>query len=332
MDKLQQNQIVRRLQFELDGFSQVSQEKFNFRCPICGDSQKSRSKKRGWLGIYKENYTFRCFNCNASMGLKNFLKTIDSPLIEEYYLGSFKKDTKREEKKVEIDSSFFQRKLPSKYLLSNFKEHYSIDYIRERKIPEYSLKLLGHTDFFKKTVNFLLPNSFSNCEYDEPRLIIPFYSKEGKLIAIQGRSYNKNSKLRYITIKLDKNATKIFGLERVDFRKTFYITEGPIDSLFLPNALAMAGSSLDFSIFKDHSTNGVVIYDNEPRNLQIVNSIRNAINTKLSCVIWPNNIKGKDINDMILAGTTESDLLKIINDNTFSGLKALMRFNDWKRT
>ena len=129
---------------------------------------------------------------------------------------------KREEKKVEIDSSFFQRKLPSKYLLSNFKEHYSIDYIRERKIPEYSLKLLGHTDFFKKTVNFLLPNSFSNCEYDEPRLIIPFYSKEGKLIAIQGRSYNKNSKLRYITIKLDKNAIKIFGLERVDFRKTFY--------------------------------------------------------------------------------------------------------------
>ena len=145
------------------------------------------------------------------------------------------------------------------------------------------------------------------------------------MFGFQGRSLSSTG-LRYITVLLDEDQPKIFGLDSIDHEKTIYITEGPFDSLLINNALAMAGA--DVSGLPDNYTNRVFIYDNEPRNNEITARIERHINSGDAVVIWPDNIKEKDINDMILAGHL---VQKMIESNVYSGLTAKLKFNEWKK-
>jgi hypothetical protein len=334
MNKFNEIDIVRQLSHSLDRFKELTGPKFNFRCPICGDSEKSNSKARGWLSEYKNHYNFHCFNCGESMGLKNFLKTINSPLASEFSIKSFSIHKSKHNLIDKINSPTkkpLYKKIPHKLLISNLKpSHYARTYVSNRKIPSSYYNVLAHTEAFKKFINTIIPNYFESLLYDEPRLLIPFYNKDGALIAIQGRAYD-NSKLRYITVKFDDTSNKYFGMDKINFNITSYLLEGPIDSMFIPNSIAMAGSSFDYTSLKPYKNNIVVIYDNEPRNIQIVNQIKTALNNGYKCTIWPNhNIK--DINDMITNHIPIEDILKTINQNTFSGMLGLMKLNEWKRT
>jgi hypothetical protein len=123
----------------------------------------------------------------------------------------------------------------------------------------------------------------------------------------------------------------IFGLNNVDKNQTIYVTEGPIDSLFLPNSVAVGNANLksvgDY-LPKDKS---VLVYDNEPRNKEVVREIKTAIEAGFHVVIWPKDISEKDINDMVLkANMSAEEILNTINKNTFQGPKALLTFNIWK--
>ena len=90
----------------------------------------------------------------------------------------------------------------------------------------------------------MFPEKFQNINIDYPRLVIPFFDKSGKMFAYQGRAFG-NEQPRYITLKLEDNKEKIYGLERIDFEDHVYVVEGPLDSLFLDNCLAVAGADLD---------------------------------------------------------------------------------------
>ena len=163
---------------------------------------------------------------------------------------------------------------------------------------------------------------------DESRIIIPLFN-HGKFFGYQGRSLNKNSKVKYITILLDKHNPKIYGLDDVDYGKTIYVTEGPFDSMFLENSLAMVGADLDKMFFlSNFETNFVIIYDNERRNKQIVEKMETQINLGFPTVIWPEIIVEKDINDMVLAG---HDVKSVIESNTYTGLQAKVKLSEWKR-
>ena len=178
---------------------------------------------------------------------------------------------------------------------------------------------------FYKFTNTLIPNKFPSLNGDHPRLLIPFRDENGEVFAYQGRAFG-NETPKYITIKLNSDADKIFGLDKVDKNKKIYVVEGPIDSLFLDNCIAVAGA--DFNNVQGDLT---VIYDNEPRNKEIVKQIEKTINQGRSIVLWPDTIKEKDINDMILSGHTKSEIQKIIEDNTFEGVAAKLRFTGWKK-
>ena len=125
---------------------------------------------------------------------------------------------------------------------------------------------------------------------------------------------------------LDEDAPKIYGLERINKSNTIYIVEGPFDSLFLENCVAMAGADLDLRScgWSDY----ICVYDNEPRSREIVNRISKSIDRGDKVVIWPKSIVQKDINDMHLAGHNVMDLVKY---NTYQGLKAKVQLNNWKR-
>ena len=160
----------------------------------------------------------------------------------------------------------------------------------------------------------------------EPRLVFPFYDENKNLTGVTCRGI-RGEALRYITIKLNDDKPLIYGLESIDNKKIVNVVEGPIDSLFLDNSIAVAGTSLHklSSMVYD---NIVIIYDNQPRNKQVCDQIEKAIDNQQTVVIWPQNITEKDINDMV---SSKLDVKKIIKENTFKGLHAKMKFVGWKR-
>ena len=307
----------------LQKFKKVKNNLYNFRCPICGDSQKNKNKTRGYFYQVKNNTNFKCHNCGASMSLNNFLKKLDSTLYKQYTLEKFKeghtgKNFVVETPKFEFTKPTFKKSinLPKASSDSRAKE-----YLINRKIdPDkfyFADKFMEWTNSQKQT--------FDTITRDESRIVIPMYDENKNLIGFQGRALGK-SFTKYITVMLDEEAPKVYGLDTIDKTSPVYITEGPFDSTFIRNSIAMCGADVDIGGWG--IGNAVYVYDNEPRNREIVQRIRKTIDNGYSIIIWPSNVQQKDINDMILAG---HDIMSMLESNTYSGLEAKIKFNNWKK-
>ena len=329
-------EFMRRLSSQLKLFKEKGNNLFNFRCPYCGDSKRSRVKARGYVFQKKNDFFYKCHNCGVGATLGNLIKHIDIDLHKQYIMSRYTSDVSSTEKpKFDFKPPEFNTHKQTKfedlfYQLKNFDDlktsHPAIKFLEERKIPkEYYSKLYFTSGFFAFT-NTLLPNKFPSLKGDHPRLVIPFFNEENILFGYQGRSFGKENP-KYITIMLEER-NKIFGLDRIDFDKRVYVVEGPIDSLFLDNCLAVAGADFKLDIDEKDYT---VIYDNEPRNVEIIKRMEKSIEQNQSIVIWPDNIHEKDINDMVLSGKTSTEIHGIISNNTFSSLHAKTRLIDWKK-
>ena len=307
----------------LQKFKRVKDNLYNFRCPICGDSQKNKNKTRGYLYQVKNNTNFKCHNCGASMSFNNFVKTIDPTLHKQYTLEKFKQGhTGRnfvvESPKLEFSKPVFKKSIN---LPKASSDPVAKKYLLNRKIdPDkfyFADKFMEWTNTQKRT--------FDTITRDESRIVIPMYDSDKNLIGFQGRALGK-SFTKYITVMLDEEAPKVYGLDTIDKTSPVYITEGPFDSTFIHNSIAMCGADIDISNWG--IINPVWVYDNEPRNREIVERIRKTIDTGSSIIIWPNNIEQKDINDMVLAG---HEIMSVLKLNTYSGLEAKIKFNNWKK-
>jgi len=307
----------------LEKFKKVKDNLYNFRCPICGDSQRNKNKTRGYIYRVKNNTNFKCHNCGASMSFNNFIKTVDPTLHKQYTLEKFKEGhTGRnfvvEAPKLEFTKPKFKKSIGLPKASSNPRAK---EYLTNRKIdPDkfyYADKFMEWTNSQKST--------FSNIAKDEPRIVIPMYDESKNLIGFQGRALN-SSPTKYITVMIDEDAPKIYGLNSIDKKLPVYVVEGPFDSTFVSNSVALCGSDGDVRCLEGSSI--VFVYDNEPRNREIVNRIGKCIDGGQTVVIWPNGIDQKDINDMVLAGHEVMSVLKL---NTYSGLEAKIKFNNWKK-
>ena len=307
----------------LQKFKKVKPDLYNFRCPICGDSQKNKNKCRGYMYVVKNNTNFKCHNCGASLSLNNFIKKLDTTLHKQYTLEKFKEGhTGRsfvvDEPEFKFKKPVFRKKLDLPKATENF---YAKEYLEERKLnPEK----FYFTDKFKEWTN-TKKQTFDSTYMDEPRIIIPMYDRDKNLIGFQGRSLTHNS-VKYITVMLEDSAPKIYGLDTIDEKLPVYVVEGPFDSTFINNSVALCGSDGDLGYLEGSDT--ILVYDNEPRNREIVNRIERCIERNQRVVIWPNNIIEKDINDMVLAG---HDVMSVLKSNTYSGLEAKVKFNSWKK-
>jgi transcription elongation factor Elf1 len=308
---------------KLQQFKKVKSNLYNFRCPICGDSQKSKSKTRGYIYEIKANANFRCHNCGSSMSFNNFLKKIDPVLQKQYAMEKFKeghaggRNFVVDEPKFTFIPPKFNKKLELPKASDNPR---SSSYLTKRQIDASKFY---YAEKFKKFVNTFKP-TFDDTRYDEERIIIPLYYKNS-LIGFQGRSIGWNS-VKYITVMLNDDAPKIYGLDNIRTDAPVYVTEGPFDSTFIHNSIAMCGADADVS--KWGISSPVWIYDNEPRSTEIVSRLSRTIDKGDSVVIWPTNIEEKDINDMVMAG---HDAQSMVESNIYSGLKAKLQFNTWKR-
>jgi transcription elongation factor Elf1 len=308
----------------LQKFKRVKSDLYTFRCPICGDSQKNKNKTRGYIYPVKNNTNFKCHNCGASLSFNNFLKQIDPVLHKQYTLEKFKeghtgKNFVVEEPKFEFKKPIFKKKLdlPKASEIPIAKQ-----YLEKRLLNSEKFYF---ADKFQEWTNTQKP-TFSRIVRDESRIVIPLNTREGELFGFQGRSIGP-SNVKYITVILDESIPKVYGLDEVSTDETIYVTEGPFDSTFVQNAIAMCGSD----ILLDSLNLGddiVYVLDNEPRNKEICNRISKLIDGGKKVVIWPKSVQQKDINDMVLAGLSVMDVLK---SNTYKALEAKIKFNEWKK-
>jgi len=321
---------INQLSSRLLKFKKVKPHLYNFRCPICGDSKKNKNKARGYFYRVKNNTNFKCHNCGINISFNNFLKDIDPSMHKEYTFEKFKDGHTGKNFVATSPEDVFKTFLPSP---PKFKKRVSLDlplafdvnrskdYLYARGIFEGDFY---YAEKFQEFVNTLKPGFFENTSYEDSRIIIPLV-KDQTLIGIQGRSIFHSS-IKYITVMLDDDAPKIYGVDNVDDQKPIYIVEGPFDSTFIPNSVAMCGSDIDIGSFgwSDY----IWVFDNEPRNSEIVNKISRTIDRGDKVVIWPSNIHEKDINDMILCG---HNVRNVVECNVYSGLEAKLKFNTWKR-
>ena len=307
----------------LQKFKRVKDNLYNFRCPICGDSQTNKNKARGYIYQVKNNTNFKCHNCGASMSFSNLLKEIDVNLHKQYTLEKFKeghtgKNFVVQAPKFEFTKPVFKKSINLPKASTN---SFANDYLVNRKIdPDkfyYADKFMEWTNTQKQT--------FDTINRDESRIVIPMYDEDKNLIGFQGRALGK-SFTKYITVMLDEEAPKVYGLETINKKLSIYVVEGPFDSTFITNSVALCGSDGDLGYLK--GSNIIFVYDNEPRNREIVRRVEGCINRNEKVVIWPNNIVDKDINDMVLAG---HDVMSVVELNTYSGLEAKIKFNNWKK-
>ena len=336
------SKFVRLLSSRLRNFKQKKDYLWNFSCPFCGDSKKNLSKARGYVFAKGNNLFYGCHNCGEGTNVANLVKQVDPSLHQEYTLerykegksntSNFKATTlnippprfdKLAKQKI-FEHSEWCDKLPSR--------HFCLTYLQKRHIPqEYHSKLL-FTFKYKQFIDALIPNHGKEL-IDDARLIIPFYDVYNDLIAVSGRALENSDKtLRYITIKtVDSDSKLVYGMDMVDLNQTVKIVEGPIDSLFLSNCLASGDANLNLTAKNISADDKVLIFDNQPRNKEIVKLMHDAIKSNSSVVIWPDNIQAKDINEMVMSGISSDEIEKIISSNTFTGLRAQMRFVSWKK-
>ena len=324
------NHYANLISARLDKFKQVRNGVYTFRCPYCGDSQKYKNKTRGYFFTKKSGLVFKCHNCGVGRSFGNFLKEHANDIYDEYVMERYKSGLTGKHRNVKTPKIIrpkpnFPRKKNIEGLQrcdSLNKKHPALEYLLSRQLNP---SLFYYTDEFCTWAN-TQKYTFTDIKKDHPRIIIPFIDTDKKWFGFQGRSLIPNDRMRYITIMLDENSKKIYGLDKIDYNKAVYIVEGPFDSTFLGNSVAMAGADVD--IRKDYWSDHIWVYDNEPRNREIVNKLSRRIDNGDKVVIWPSNIVQKDINDMVLAGHNVQSMIEL---NTYQNLEAKVKLTEWKK-
>lgn len=326
-------EYIEKLQFKLQLFKKTSRNHYNFRCPVCGDSKKSKTKARGHIYEKHNKINYRCFNCGASMGASNFIKFVDPMLHKEYIAATFDNTFKQPRKPKFGRMGFMSEPAPlvEEYnVLDGLKpisefdyKHPAYIYLNERDIPFEKFEDLYYVDDIN-SVSQRLPKYKDKILDDSPRVMIPFRNTEGIITHFQGRAITDVEKhKRFITLEVQKDVTKVYGMDKVDVSKPIYIVEGSFDAMFLSNAVAMGGSDINLRMFDRKKD--VFIFDNED-NPEIIKRMEKLIKARYQVVIWSNEIPFilNDINDMMVHFGTQENLEEYITNHTYSGLEAEM--------
>ena len=343
---------------KLEQFKQKNTDLYNFRCPYCGDSQKNKLKARGYVYRKSNDYFFICHNCGKSTTFSKFLEYVDGTTYKQYIMerystgetgyGSNTKQPDFEQLKGNAHARFqsslnnsrgdsaeskdLERKWRAfaHYSVNDLpEEHYARAYIKNRKIPENFWDEILFVPKFKNFLDEEFPNHGKDEVPNDDRVVLLYTNEKGEITNIAGRALSDN-KIRYVTVKVS-DEKKVFGLHRLQKENRIYIVEGQFDSFFLPNCVASGDSNLGgvAAIFPE--LNVVLVYDNEKRNKDIVKQIEKSIDAGYSVCLFPENVPGKDINEMIQNNLTSDEIKDIIDNNTVSGLTAKLKFMSWKR-
>ena len=329
---------IMMISHRFDRFKRKDDYLFNFRCPICGDSSTKKNKARGYIYRKKNDMFYKCHNCDAGKTFGGLLKITDPLLHKQYILERYAEGVAapRANKEPEFEFKTPEFGAPDR-LIDKLMDrvdtldatHIAVEYCTQRKIPKEQWSRLYHIENIKDICQ-LNPKYKDRIKSDESRLAIPFFNEEGILTAVTLRSYG-TSPLRYILVKINEDSPTVFGLDCISKTKPVKIVEGPLDSLFLDNCIACAGTSFNKIETLDLPEDSIIIVDNQPKNKEVCNIINRYIKAGRRVVIWPDNILEKDINEMVLAGVQPVNMEDIISNNVFQNLEAELKFINWRK-
>lgn len=341
-DVLVQQKWISQISPSLERFSRLDQKSYKFRCPICGDSQKNKTKTRGYIFLHKDTYFMKCHNCGASMSFSNFIKSEFPHYYHEYRLELFRERQGQADLVLKFDDPVTETtpEDPGMTIAEEFltidmlpKDHPAVQYASSRCIPESKFSRIIYTDNFK---NWLLSVTDKYANRPMPwdkRIILPLRDRDGSIFGVQARAIDKEAKQRYITIKFDDKKPKLFGLDELNTSLPYFIVEGPIDSLFLPNAIAICGGDVSLSLADiENKKNAILIFDNEPRSKDTIHRMEKAIEMGFKISFWDVDSRvAKDINDLVLKGHKPLDICKKFYSNAISGTAAKIKLTHWKK-
>lgn len=324
----------------LERFKRKGPTLYNFRCIFCGDSEHHKNKARGYIYQKEGKLMYHCHNCNVTMSVPKFIKSVDESLYQEYVLEKLKDEKTPEQKDLEefvqkLKKPVFMTSGPLKGLkkISQLSHNSPIkQFIMDRKVPTFYHAKLFVCSNFKNYINSIIPNKFSkeSLYKDETRILIPYIDKEKNVHAMNFRAIGK-SPVKYIKAVLNENIPNLYGLDTVDMNKKVYVFEGEFDSMFIPNAIATGGGDLISAVNTLPKDKLVIVYDNEKRSSETIKKIDKAIMNGYSVCIWPDNLEKKDVNEMILSGLTSEFIKYIIDQNTYRDLAAKLALQKWSR-
>ncbi|NDH99933.1 MAG: hypothetical protein EBY78_06405 [Actinobacteria bacterium] len=342
---------------KLEQFKQKQTDLYNFRCPYCGDSKKNKLKARGYVYRKSNDYFFICHNCGKSTTFAKFLEHVDGTTYKQYVLERYAtgetghqpykkpdfselkgnawsrfQSTDAEPRGDSAQTSSLERtwRAFAHYSIKNLPdEHYARAYIKNRKIPEQFWDEILFVPQFREFLDKEFPQHSKDEVPNDDRVVLLYTNEKGEITNVAGRALS-DTKIRYVTVKVS-DEKKLFGLHRVQKENCIYVVEGQFDSFFLPNCVASGDSNLGGVAAVLPELDVVLVYDNEPRNRDIVKQIEKSIDKNLKVCLFPESVKGKDVNEMIQNGLTLTEIKDIIDANTFSGLTAKLKFTQWKR-
>lgn len=346
MSALIDRTFINYLSTRLERFKWIRGSVAVAKCPFCGDGKRG-SKTRFY--IYQDvrystyAYNVNCKNCGHSESFRSFLKDFDATMFSDYRMALFREKYGRDpkgffsdvpdyvkedmEKKTEVkDDGLEFEKLKGCIAVSDLPDgHICKVYVEGRMIPKEFWGKLFYTDNFRSNVADFVNEEYAEKMPEDERLIIPFISPFGEVLCFQGRSLDPGCKMRYISVKKNDSIEKVFGFDRIDRSKPVVVVEGPIDSLFIENCVASADADL-LRIKGD-----VYVFDCQYRNLEVCKLISSAIEKGVKVVLFPEEFPFKDINDAVLGGMTLQDIDRLIKQNTFSGLRAKLKFSKLRK-
>lgn len=349
MSVISDKKFINLASHTLRNFKWKKNDLANCSCPVCGDSKRDKKKARGYFYLKHGKFFFKCHNCGYWSNLYRFLQELYPDLHKEYCLDFWRSNSNNTEdaksdkeksmlgmlKKMKGGKGLNKDLFGSRKICDLEDNHPARSFIEIRKIPKKYWDIIYFTEEFGKLAKRLDPDS--TLMPFEPRIVIPFFNKKGNVVAVQGRSIkmadenNARKTVKYITVKADKSIDRLwYGMWRANPSERVYVVEGPLDSLFIDNCIAMVGAGNASKIpdrFKDSDI--VFVLDNEPRNKQVVQYNEELIKMGHKVCIWPKGMKEKDINDMALH-MKKREIKKIIDSNTAAGLEANLKLNAWR--
>ena len=300
-----------------------SKKGWNFRCPFCGDSKKSKYKKRGWLlrdhRYGRDRLVYHCFNCHMpSIELKTMIKRLNPDLFERYLAKEknqviedlkngelIRKKEKSIPNRIDVDE---EKKLglftlnprsfvPARDVLP------AVEYARSRLIPEHVIDTL-----------YFCTNKNPKVPWRE-MLIFPL-TKGDKVYGFQGRSIRDK---RFNTFS-QNDQFKVWGIFDVSLLDEVYIFESIIDAMTVHNSVAMLGASLSTPVLRKIS-NPVFVFDNDKTGLE--RALKYAEDGH-KVFVWPLQRKEKDFNEVLKRTLWTPDQFKrFIDKNTMEGFSAI---------
>lgn len=270
--------------------------KINMRCPICGDSKKSSTKKRGWY--YLQNASYYCFNCSTGMSGIKFLEFISGNNYEQIKKEYFKLCFKHGINTGLSANYTIPDKEPSVFSLEQIVKpewkkplsEKAIEYLKKRKVLD--------APFYKDPLYSCYTKN--NDEF----IMIP-WKLNGIDAYYQLNDFQKLHNLKYI---FPKNRKKLIaGLDNIDISWPFIIvTEGYFDSLFVKNGICTGTKSIteyQLKLIKERYPKHqiVISFDNDKAGLDSMVKLLKSDNDFKFFKWFNSNTKEKDINDYVLS-------------------------------